>query len=69
MPRDYQNAPPAVTHPADSSAEAPSEHGMGQASPQPTSGVEGTAGAYEPVTPSEQPVTTTLPDTPVTTTT
>src|SRR6185503_1940184 len=66
-PRDYQNAPPAMTHPADSSAQAPSQHGMGQATPEPTSGVEGTAA---PNTHSgADPKTTTMPDTPPVTTT
>ncbi len=68
VPRDYQNAPPAMTHPADTKSDSPAAHGMGQAPPQPTSGVEGTAGAGEPVSP-DQATTTTMEDTPVVTTT
>lgn len=51
VPRDYQNAPPAATHPPQTQSETPSAHGMGQAPPQPSTGVEGTAGPYEPQTP------------------
>ena len=67
-PRDYQNAPPAMTHPADSSAQAPSQHGMGQATPEPTSGVEGTAAPANTQS-GPDPKTTTMPDTPPVTTT
>lgn len=52
VPRDYQNAPPAMTHPADTKAETPAQHGGGEAPPQPTTGVEGTAGPYEQVNPA-----------------
>jgi hypothetical protein len=66
VPRDYQNAPPAMTHPAQSKDETPTQHGMGQATPEPTSG-EGTAAPTEPISP---PVTTTtMGDTPPVTTT
>ncbi|HKR63549.1 MAG TPA: hypothetical protein VJZ00_07435 [Thermoanaerobaculia bacterium] len=61
VPRDYQNAPPAMTHPAAKKTDTPSAHGMGQAPPQPSSGVEGTA------TPPE-PSSATLTDTPPATT-
>lgn len=64
VPRDYQNAPPAVMHPPDSAQETPTARGLGDVPPQPTTGVEGTAGPYQPVTPPPQPTTTTLPDTP-----
>lgn len=50
-PRDYQNAPPAMTHPPDSKKEAPSAGATGTAPPQPTTGVEGTAAPYEPAGP------------------
>ena len=69
VPRDYQNAPPAVTSPADSKLETPAQHGMGEPAPQPSSGVEGTSAPYEPANAPAEPVTTTLPDTPPTTTT
>lgn len=67
VPRDYQNAPPAVTHPPQTESQTPSAHGGGDAPPQPTTGVEGTAGPYEPAT-ETQTVGGTLPDTPPTTT-
>jgi len=69
-PRDYQNAPPAMTHPAQSATQTPTQHGMGQAPPVVSSGAEGTAVPYQPVTPPPKPQTTTMPDqAPVTTTT
>jgi hypothetical protein len=40
-PRDYQNAPPAMTHPVTSSAQSPANNGMKGAAPEPSSGVEG----------------------------
>ena len=52
VPRDYQNAPPAMTHPPQTQSETPSAHGMGQAPPQPSSGVEGTSAPYQPVAPT-----------------
>ena len=52
VPRDYQNAPPAMTHPPQTQSETPSAHGMGQAPPQPSSGVEGTSAPYQPVAPA-----------------
>lgn len=62
MPRDYQNAPPAMTHPVKTESETPTARGVQAESPQPTTGVEG------PVTKTD--TTTTLPDqSPVTTTT
>ena len=62
VPRDYQNAPPDATHPPATKTDTPAEHGMGEATPEPTSGVEGTSKA--PPAP-----TTTLTDTPPVTTT
>jgi hypothetical protein len=41
VPRDYQNAPPAATHPVTSSNETPTAHGMPPASPEPSKGAEG----------------------------
>jgi hypothetical protein len=69
VPRDYQNAPPAMTHPAQSKADAPSTGATGQAPPQPTTGVEGPNPVAAPVTPPAQPTTTTVSDTPPVTTT
>ena len=48
VPRDYQNAPPAMTHPPQTQSQTPTAEGMGQAPPQPSSGVEGTSAPYEP---------------------
>ena len=63
VPRDYQNHPPSMTNPPATQSEAPSAHGIGDAPPQPTTAVEGTAGPYEPVDPTA-PSTTTVADTP-----
>ena len=41
MPRDYQNAPPAMTHPPLKKSQTPTAAGMPAAAPQPNSGVEG----------------------------
>lgn len=72
MPRDYQNEPPAATHPPQTKSETPAAHGMGQAAPEPTSGVEGTAGPYENMDPPAEgtgaPMTTMEDTKPVTTT-
>ena len=40
-PRDFQNAPPAMTHPANSSAQTPTAHGMPGPAPEPSKGAEG----------------------------
>jgi hypothetical protein len=53
VPRDYQNAPPAMTHPAQTQSQTPSAQGMGQAPPEPSKGAEGTSAPNQPV-----PVTT-----------
>jgi hypothetical protein len=68
VPRDYQNAPPAMTHPPQTKSETPAQHGMGQAPPAPDTGVN-TAAPTQPTSPTDT-ATTTIPDTkPVTTTT
>jgi len=59
VPRDYQNAPPAMTHPPDNKNQTPAQHGGGQATPEPTSGVEGTVAPYEQVVPSATGTTAT----------
>ena len=41
VPRDYQNTPPAVTHPVTSSQQTPTAHGLPGPSPEPSTGVEG----------------------------
>ena len=66
-PRDYQNAPPAMTHPANSSAETPAANGMGSASPEPGKGAEGPNITQKPASPlpasdslgNQAPITTT----------
>lgn len=40
-PRDYQNAPPAMTHPVTNSAQSPSVNGMPGAAADPSTGAEG----------------------------
>ncbi len=67
VPRDYQNAPPAMTHPADSSSQTPAQHGMGQAKPEPSSGAEGTSAPNTQTGPDAK--TLTMPDTPPVSTT
>jgi hypothetical protein len=65
-PRDYQNAPPAMTHPAKSSAQTPAANGMPGPAPEPSKGAEGpniTRKPASPVPPTEKlgnqaPVTT-----------
>jgi hypothetical protein len=64
-PRDYQNNPPAMTHPPQNKAQTPSQNGMPAAAPEPNSGVEGTAAPRDPKLKDQAPVT----DTTVTVTT
>ena len=65
VPRDYQNAPPAMTHPPQKKEQTPSAHGMGKVAPLPSSGAEGTAAPYQPVTPpTTATATTTVKDAP-----
>ena len=59
-PRDYQNNPPAMTHPVTSSAKSPSAAGMKGAAPEPDKGVEGKNTTRKPTDPSQ--ATTTLKD-------
>ncbi|MEA2162704.1 MAG: hypothetical protein QOK37_831 [Thermoanaerobaculia bacterium] len=58
VPRDYQNAPPAMTHPANSSAQTPSAHGMPGPAPEPSKGAEGPNITQKPASPV--PATNTL---------
>jgi len=69
VPRDYQNAPPAMTHPAHTTSDVPATSGMGKAPPEPSTAVEGKAAPNQPVTPPATPSTTTMPDTPPVSTT
>lgn len=68
VPRDYQNAPPDMTHPPQKKSETPSAQGMRGPTPEPAKGAEGKSNR-EPVNPPPQPTTTTIKDTPPTTTT
>jgi hypothetical protein len=66
-PRDYQNAPPAMTHPPTSSAQTPTANGMRGPAPEPSKGAEGRNVTRQPTSPI--PPTATLPNqAPVTTT-
>ena len=58
-PRDYQNAPPAMTHTPTSSAQSPAQNGMQNASPEPSKGAEGKTNG-KPTSPV--PATLTLKD-------
>ena len=51
VPRDYQNAPPAMMHPATSSAQTPSVNGMRGAAPEPSKGAEGANITGKPASP------------------
>jgi hypothetical protein len=67
-PRDYQNAPPAMTHPPTTSAQSPAQNGMPAGAPEPNKGVEGKNTTRKPTSPI--PPTLTLKDqAPATTTT
>lgn len=69
VPRDYQNHPPAATHPATSSAETPTANGMRGAAPEPSKGAEGKAIDPQPATPQNAPVTDSGSTTTITTAT
>jgi hypothetical protein len=69
VPRDYQNAPPDMTHAPQNATQTPGEHGAGQPGPEPSTGAEGKAAPDKPVTPPPQPQQTTMPDMPPVTTT
>ena len=53
VPRDYQNEPPAMTHPAKSAQQTPSANGMPAAAPEPSKGAEGAT--TKPVDPVHAP--------------
>jgi hypothetical protein len=56
-PRDYQNNPPAMTHPVTSSAQSPAAHGMPGAAPEPSSGAEGKNIGRKPISPTQPTMT------------
>src|SRR6266545_892505 len=60
VPRDYQNNPPAMTHPPTSSTGTPTAHGMPGAAPEPSKGAEGLNPSRQPTSPI--PPTNTLKD-------
>lgn len=72
VPRDYQNAPPGMTRPADDASEAPSTTAI--TSPELSQGAEGTSAPYEPVDHQTTPAETStgasprIPENAVTTT-
>jgi hypothetical protein len=67
VPRDYQNAPPAMRHPPTSSAQTPSANGMRGAAPEPSKGAEGINVTRQP-TSATAPTETLGNQAPVTTT-
>jgi len=70
-PRDYQNNPPAMTHPPTTSSGTPTAHGMPGAAPEPSKGAEGKNPQGQPVNPLPAPPPATpqnAPTTPTTTT-
>lgn len=69
VPRDYQNAPPDIGNAPQTQSQTPSQGATGDVPPQPSTGNEGPTAAHEQMTPSENPTTTTLADTPPTSTT
>jgi hypothetical protein len=62
VPRDYQNEPPAMTHPVNSSTQTPTIHGMPGPAPEPSQGAEGKT-TQKPVEPSPRAPKTKVPDT------
>jgi hypothetical protein len=50
-PRDYQNNPPAMTHPVTSSAQSPANKGMPGPAPEPSKGAEGKNYRRQPTSP------------------
>lgn len=52
-PRDYQNEPPAMTHPPTKPAQTPSAKGLPGPAPEPNSGVQGRT--TKPVNPVPAP--------------
>jgi len=59
IPRDYQNNPPAMTHPVTKSSDTPTAHGMPGPAPEPSKGVEGKSVARQPALPDQAPAPST----------
>jgi hypothetical protein len=70
VPRDYQNQPPAATHPPQKKADSPTAHGMPPAAPEPQAnkGAEGQNPTRQPTSP-ETPSPKLKDQSPATTTT
>jgi len=60
IPRDYQNNPPAMTHPVTKSSDTPTAHGMPGPAPEPSQGAEGQNPQGKPT--SATAPTLTIPD-------
>ena len=67
-PRDYQNNPPAMTHPPTTSSQTPTAHGMPGAAPEPSKGAEGKNIQRQPVSPTPAPPSPPPQNAPTTTT-
>lgn len=55
VPRDYQNEPPAMTHPPLKPSQTPTAHGLPGPAPQPAKGVEGNNITRQPASPIPPP--------------
>jgi hypothetical protein len=51
VPRDYQNEPPAMTHPPQKQSQTPTANGMPAAAPEPSKGAEGRNITRQPASP------------------
>ena len=67
-PRDYQNNPPAMTHPPTTSSQTPAANGMPGAAPEPSKGAEGKNVGGKPITPVPATPPKPLQNAPTTTT-
>jgi hypothetical protein len=56
-PRDYQNSPPAMTHPVTTSSQSPTANGMPGPAPEPSKGVEGKNQGNKPESPNAATLT------------
>ena len=52
VPRDYQNNPPAMTHPVTKSSDTPTANGMPGPAPEPNKGAEGKNVSRQPTSPT-----------------
>lgn len=54
-PRDYQNNPPAMTHPPQTQSQTPTAQGLPPAAPEPSTAVEGkTTKPVDPARPADK---------------